>query len=49
MGETVHQLPATQAPRVVCEIMRALRANTSDNNDINPSKEETFSDRCLEA
>ena len=45
---TVHHLPATQAPEVVSGAMLAIRANTGDNDDIEPGREETFSDRFLE-
>ena len=45
---TVHHLPAAQVPGVVSEIMRAIRVNTDENDDIDPSEEETFSDPSLE-
>ena len=35
---TVHHLSATQAPGVVSEIMRTIRANACDNDDIDSSK-----------
>lgn len=45
---TVHHLPAAQAPGVVSEIMLTSRVNTGGNDDIDPGKEKTLSDRSLE-
>ena len=42
---TVHHIPATQAPGVVSEVMRAIRANTGNNCDHDSGEEEIFSDR----
>lgn len=42
---TVHHIPATQAPGVVSEVIRALRANTGDDCNLDADEEETFSDR----